>query len=750
MPGSSFPTDAFCKAAETIFKDPSHQSIVPRHLIRSYFEVKCDAPRLEILESIIKYFQDPAPGKRRETFTVSPFNDSINFLVRYGANSHERNLTILGTSDVIRNVPAWLVQLIDVIFCIMRLRMFSFRPKVFSWFLDQQHVGFTLLTQLGRFVHLGTVPSDNRSLSIFPAIEDIRSDGFWNFRGRMSRSELNGGGLGLVDCSESMVEDQLADDEGEGSQAQPRSRAVSRWLPSLRRSSRLKRRRVDYNEVSDDDMDLPAKSSSHEDEGDLYSDDGEESDQSSGAQSETAEFSSQENNVPDACVKAPVKARSTPLVPTFTEADLIFPLNQPDELKLLVLFAASIQVAQLQTLVYCSREEASYCLTASAIDWASVSIVAEGLAPNDLIKGLYAPEVCRQLYESDENAEIRRKALLGPNCERLRGVSSFLGEQPQEADPFGFNGVDSGTCGRCLAFIHKTRRTRTVVCWALLCVRRAQKSLRAPGGKEDLRHLSYTQKMQRPIARFVGNIYSHVRECRGRCQNCVARKVPCTRGNFAGNHKCKDCDAEDQDCGNFSHDKRGTCKKWQMRSLLCGKDSLRSATAVQDLRRVQSSRKGALQRLHSSETAKDVHDVLVRLFSSAAQKPMPQEMHRKAICKVEDKLAYMVPCRFCGREYIKSMIKGHQKRCPGKCSNCKDARDDEGHEIVCFHPPSTSRGPCKRRAEMGDNLHRGCDGSWRRLKRRRCKTEDEVDVEDNENSEHGGEDEEKDDSESWD
>ncbi|KAF5612579.1 uncharacterized protein FSUBG_1386 [Fusarium subglutinans] len=426
MPGSSFSTDAFCNAAEALFRDASHQSIIPRHLVRSYFEAEGDVSQLEILEVIIEYFQDPAPGKRRETFIVSPFNDSINFLVRYGAHSHERSLTILGTSDEIRNVPVWLVQLIDAIFCIMRLRMPSFRPEVFSWSLDQQRLGFTLLALLGRFVHLGTSPSDNRSLSMFPAIQDIRNEGFWDIAGRVSRSQLSGGGLGLVDCSETMEEDQIADDEGESSQAQPRSRARSRSRPALHI-----------------DMELRTKSSSHEDKGDLYSDSEQESDQSSETQSETAEFSSQEDSVPDAGVKAPVKARSTPLVPTFTEADLIFPLTQPDELKLVALFAATIQVAQLQTLVYYSREEASYCMATAAIDWASVSIVAEGLAPNDL-KGLYAPEVCRQLYESDENAEFRRKALLGPNWEKLRGVSAFEGEQPQEGDPFGLNDVDSG------------------------------------------------------------------------------------------------------------------------------------------------------------------------------------------------------------------------------------------------------------------------------------------------------------------
>ncbi|KAF5968903.1 hypothetical protein FCOIX_11139 [Fusarium coicis] len=497
MPGSSFPADAFCKTAEAIFIDPSHESIVPRDLIMSYFEAECDVSKLEILEDIMNYFQDPAPGKRRETFILSPFNDRINFL--HG---------------------------IDAIFCIMRLRMpsFSFRPKGFSWILAQQNIGLTLLTQLGRFVRLGTDPPDNRSLSMFPAIEDIRNDGFWNFRGRMSRRQLNGGGLGLVDCSESMVEGQLADDEGEGPQAQPRS------LPSLRRSSRLKRRRVDYNEVSDIDMDLPAKSSSHEDEGDLYSDGEEESDQSSGAQSETAEFSSQESNVPDACVKAPVKARSTPLVPTFTEADLIFPLTQPDELKLLVLFAASIQVAQLQTLVYYSREEASYCLATSAIDWASVSIVAEGLAPNDL-KGLYAPEVCRQLFESDESAEIRRKALLGPNYERLRGVSSFEGEQPREADPFGFNAEDSGTCGSCSAFIHRlAEHEPSCVGRCSACVNSDSPCVR-PVGKKTCVTCPTPRKCRDPsheysakpkgseqcymCLQFAGNIYSHVRECRG-------------------------------------------------------------------------------------------------------------------------------------------------------------------------------------------------------------------------------------------
>ncbi|KAF5595474.1 hypothetical protein FPANT_4634 [Fusarium pseudoanthophilum] len=797
MSVSSFPTDAFCKVAEAIFRDASHQSIVPRHFIRSYFEAECDASRLKMLESIIKYFQDPAPGKTRETFIVSPFNDSINFLVRYRANSHERSLTILGTSDVIRNVPAWLVQLIDVIFCDMRLRIFSFRPKVFSWFLDHQRLGHTLLTQLGRFVYFGTDPSDNGSLSRFPAMEDIRNDGFWSFRGRMSRRQLNGGGLGLVDCSESTVDDQLADDEGEGSQAQSRS------LPSLRRSSRLKRRRVDYNEVSDIDLDLPAKSSSHEDEGDLYSDGEEESDQSSGAQSETAEFSSQENNIPDACVKAPVKARSTPLVPTFTEADLIFPLTQPDELKLLVLFAASIQVAQLQTLVYYSREKASYCLATSAIDWASVSIVAEGLAPNDL-KGLYAPEVCRQLFESDESAETRRKALLGPNCERLRVVSSFEGEQPREADPFGFNGEDSGTCGSCSAFIHRlAEHEPSCVGRCSTCVESKSPCVR-PVGKKTCVTCPTPKKCRDPsheyraepkgseqcymCLQFVGNIYSHVRECRGRCQNCVARKVPCTRGNFGGNHKCKDCDAEDQDCGNFSHDKRGTCKKCKApvrdmrthRPNCQGKCGVCFAADIPCVRPPLSRTCEECSRLGKGPCKDFTHpkpqktctmcwcDYTHQQHKSqcrkrctecvADDKPCKREkgkrrcnncLTKKTICKVEDKLACMVPCRFCGREYIKSMIERHQERCPGKCSNCKDARDDEGREIVCFHPPSTSRGPCKRCAEMGDNLGRGCDGSWRRLKRRRCKTEDEADVEDNESSEHGAEDADED-SESWD
>ncbi|KLO98939.1 uncharacterized protein FFB20_03662 [Fusarium fujikuroi] len=576
MPGSSFPADAFCKTAETIFIVPSHESIVPRDLITSYFEAECDVSKLEILEDIMNFFQDPSPGKRRETFIVSPFNDRINFLVRYSAHSHERSLTILGTSDVIRNVPAWLVQLIDTIFCIMRLRVPSFEPKVFSWFLDQQRLGLTLIAQLGRFVHLGTDPSDIQSLSMFPAIEDIRNDGFWDFAGAGSRSQLHGGRLGFVGCSESMGEGDLADDESQGAQAQPRSRARSRSPPFLRRSSRLKRRRVDYSEGSDIDIDLRAKSSSHEDKDGLYSDIEQESDQSYGAQTDTAEFSSQEDSVPDAYAKAPVKAKATPVIPTFTEADLIFPLTQPDDLKLAVLFAASIQVTQLQTLVYYSCKEASYCLATAVIDWVSVSIVAEGLAPSDL-KGLYAPEVCSQLYESDEHAEFRRKALLGPNWERLRGISSFEGMQPQEGDLFGLNDVDSGTCGRCRAFIHRlAEHEPSCVGRCLACVKSNSPCVR-PVGKKTCVTCPTPQKCRDPsheyranpkgseqcymCLQFVGNIYSHVRECRGRCQNCIARKVPCTRGNFAGNHKCKDCNAEDQDCGNFSHDRRGTCKK---------------------------------------------------------------------------------------------------------------------------------------------------------------------------------------------
>ncbi|KAH7218134.1 hypothetical protein DER44DRAFT_835354 [Fusarium oxysporum] len=359
MPGNNLTTYAFCAVAEGVFQDPSHESIVPRYLIRSYLEAESDVAKLEILEAITEYFQDPEPGKRRETFIVSPFDDNINFLVRYGAHSHGRSLTILGPSDLIRDVPEWLVHLIDRIFDIMRLRIPYFEPKGLRWFLHQQELGLTLLAHLGRFVHFGTDPSNPLFLLMFPRIDDVRSDCFWEFAGRESRKQLYGDALGLVDCSESMMEDQFADDEGEGSQLQPGSRARSRSPPSLRRSSRLKRRRINYSEVSDIGVDLRAKSS-HDDQDDLYSDGEQETD-----------------------------------------------------------------------------------LTA-AIDWVLVSIVAEGLAPSDL-KGLYTPEDCSQLYESDESAEFRRKALLGPNWERLRGASG----------PFGLKDVGSGTCGRCLAFIHR-------------------------------------------------------------------------------------------------------------------------------------------------------------------------------------------------------------------------------------------------------------------------------------------------------
>ncbi|KAM5379992.1 hypothetical protein ACJA88_005420 [Fusarium oxysporum] len=311
MPGNNLTTYAFCAVAEA----------------------ESDAAKLEILEAITEYFQDPAPGKSRETFIVSPFDDNINFLVRYRAHSHGWSLAILEPSDLIRDVPAWLVHLLDRVFDIMRLRIPYFEPKGFRW----------------RFVHFGTDPSNTLFPLMFPRIEEVRSDCFWEFAGKESRSQLYGDGLNLVDCSESMLEDQLAGDEGEGSQVQPRSRDRSRSPPSLRRSSRVKRRRINYSEVSDINVDLRAKSS-HDDKDDLHSDCEQESHLTSVEQSETVEFSSPEDAVPDAYGKAPVKTRSTPPVPAFTEADLVFPLTQPDELKLAVLCAALIQVAQLQTL----------------------------------------------------------------------------------------------------------------------------------------------------------------------------------------------------------------------------------------------------------------------------------------------------------------------------------------------------------------------------------------------------------------
>ncbi|QKD48045.2 uncharacterized protein FOBCDRAFT_256092 [Fusarium oxysporum Fo47] len=378
MPGNNLTTYAFCAVAE-----------------------ESDAAKLEILEAITEYFQDPAPGKSRETFIVSPFDDNINFLVRYRAHSHGWSLAILEPSDLIRDVPAWLVHLLDRVFDIMRLRIPYFEPKGFRWFLHQ------------RFVHFGTDPSNTLFPLMFPRIEEVRSDCFWEFAGKESRSQLYGDGLNLVDCSESMLEDQLAGDEGEGSQVQPRSRDRSRSPPSLRRSSRVKRRRINYSEVSDINVDLRAKSS-HDDKDDLHSDCEQESHLTSVEQSETVEFSSPEDAVPDAYGSTTANA---------------------------------------------------------AIVWVLVSIVAEGLAPSDL-KGLYTPEACSQLYESDENAEFRRKALLGPNWERLRGASSFEGEQPQEGGPFGLKDVDSGTYGRCLAFLHRLAEHEPLcVGRCLACVR---------------------------------------------------------------------------------------------------------------------------------------------------------------------------------------------------------------------------------------------------------------------------------------
>ncbi|KAG7438320.1 hypothetical protein Forpi1262_v001544 [Fusarium oxysporum f. sp. raphani] len=360
MPGNNLTTYAFCAVAEGVFQDPCHDSIVPRYLIWSYFEAESDAAKLEILEAITDYFQDPAPGKSRETFIVSPFEDNINFLVRYRAHSHGWSLTVLGPSDLIRDVPAWLVHLLDRIFDIMRLRIPYFEPKGFRW----------------RFVHFGTDPSNTLFPLMFPRIEEVRSDCFWEFAGKESRSQLYGDGLNLVDCSESMLEDQFAGDEGEGSQVQPRSRDRSRSPPSLRRSSRLKRRRINYSEVSDINVDLRAKSK----------------------QSETVELSSPEDAVPDAYGKAPVKTRSTPLVPAFTEADLVFPLTQPDELKLVVLCAGT------------KLGEAQRCIV------------------------------------------FRRRATTG------RGA-------------FWPQGCGFRYLRQMLSFLTQTRRTRTVVCWALPRVR---------------------------------------------------------------------------------------------------------------------------------------------------------------------------------------------------------------------------------------------------------------------------------------
>ncbi|KAF4337227.1 hypothetical protein FBEOM_8895 [Fusarium beomiforme] len=265
-----------------------------------------------------------------------------------------------------------------------------------------------------------------------------------------------------------MEDDQQAAPYADGGENRRRPRSPS---PSpLRRSSRLKRRRVDYVDA------LEQVSHTERDHGGDYdyevpSDDEDDSEDSGDGHDDTevddGEFpGGYHSQIEDINYRGPfdhhlhgdddeipsdyhdhVEQNTTENSAEQSEAIDFFPLEEDTELKLSILFAAVIQMAELQLLVCYDRGLATYHLEVGPIDWISVSTVAEGLTLEGL-KGLYTPEACCRLFEASQDSSFGKSVLSKPNWERLRDTVCFDDKHTEWTNPSRPDDKDSGTCGR--------------------------------------------------------------------------------------------------------------------------------------------------------------------------------------------------------------------------------------------------------------------------------------------------------------
>ncbi|KAF5530461.1 hypothetical protein FMEXI_13548 [Fusarium mexicanum] len=292
-----------------------------------------------------------------------------------------------------------------------------------------------------------------------------------------------------------------------GSRDQPqrrrRRRSSASSAPSLRRSSRLKRRRVEYADSSDN-MDLDGEEyGSRADHGgdDDYeipgdSDDGteenEEEDEEDEEENEADDYEGSlgyHSHIEDDGFQRPMekcchieegdhdsvhhenqrdhgynadddneddKPSTTPHSEEQPEAEAFLLLEGDRGLTLSILFAAIVPISELQLLVYYDKKNDKYFLHGDEVDWISVSTVAEGLAPNGF-KGLYSPEACRDMFLSKETDDFRQNAMLPKNWETFRTTMSFDDDHPGMVDHFARNVGDEGTCLECGIFTYRLK-----------------------------------------------------------------------------------------------------------------------------------------------------------------------------------------------------------------------------------------------------------------------------------------------------
>jgi len=75
-----------------------YEGIVPRSLIRSYFEEESTKSKLTIIKKISGYFKEVEPSINRVTFIIPPFDEdkdkTAKYLVKYSTHDDTSTITV--------------------------------------------------------------------------------------------------------------------------------------------------------------------------------------------------------------------------------------------------------------------------------------------------------------------------------------------------------------------------------------------------------------------------------------------------------------------------------------------------------------------------------------------------------------------------------------------------------------------------------------------------------------------------------
>ncbi|KAM6538581.1 hypothetical protein FALCPG4_000448 [Fusarium falciforme] len=224
--------------------------------------------------------------------------------------------------------------------------------------------------------------------------------------------------------------------------------------------------------------------------------------------------------------------------------------HQDKTLRLLVLWVAIIRVAETSCLVSgpYENDDDRYHVEDTALDWVSVAVEAQLVAPPDLLKEFEDEDYCQKLYKAGKSLFFNRNVVIRSNWNRLRSglLKKIAKSSSMTRHPTLIKSRIRHIC-RVLAYRHmaeqgRIKKTSTAVrlkakepCVTVkgdtsgTCAR-CRKEMIAICGTKDHAHMVPKGKCPKcDIMRDKHSMSQHTRSCTGKCGNCDKEKVPCKR-----------------------------------------------------------------------------------------------------------------------------------------------------------------------------------------------------------------------------